>query len=50
MYFAVNKSILSNRERSNVVHVLPRSEKLGYAILLVAAFVFGIFPFIIFKI
>ncbi len=50
MYFAVNKSVLSNREKSNVVHVLPRSEKLGYDILLIAAFVFGIFPFIIFRI
>ena len=47
LYYVVNKSILSTKESSNTVGYLDDKQKLGYFVLLLFIFVFGIMPFIV---
>ncbi len=50
MYYVVNKSIFSTKERTQSSAFIGSSQKIGYAILLASIFIFGIIPSIILNI
>ena len=47
LYFVINKSMLSTKERSASVNFLSIDQHIGYLILAFSIFIFGIMPFII---
>ena len=47
MYFVINKSFFANRQATRPSEHITVSAKAGYAILLLAIFVFGALPFIV---
>lgn len=47
LYYVINKSVLSAKEQSKSVEYIGRQQKLGYALLLISIFFFGIAPFVI---
>ncbi len=47
MYFVINKSFFANKEQSQAVDFIGARQKLGYSILIVAIFLFGVLPFLL---
>jgi NAD(P)H-quinone oxidoreductase subunit 4 len=49
-YLVVSKSLVNSREKTDASYLPTAEQKIGYAILLLFIFIFGMFPFILIKI
>ncbi|EQD58483.1 proton-translocating NADH-quinone oxidoreductase, chain M [mine drainage metagenome] len=49
-YLVVSRSLVNSREKADASYLPTAEQKIGYAILLLFIFIFGMFPFILLKI